>query len=51
MSLKKRLNFAVKGESFLEFKQEQLIFEIKKLWDVYKTQRKDFIKYFIQIMI
>ncbi|MFW9773032.1 MAG: V-type ATP synthase subunit D [Candidatus Thorarchaeota archaeon] len=51
MSLKKRLNFAVKGESFLEFKQEQLIFEIKKLWDVYKTQRKEFIKYFIQIMI
>ncbi|MFX1325426.1 MAG: V-type ATP synthase subunit D [Promethearchaeota archaeon] len=51
MSLKKRLSFAVKGESFLEFKQEQLIFEIKKLWDVYKTQRREFIRLFIQIMI
>jgi V/A-type H+-transporting ATPase subunit D len=51
MGLKKKLSFAVKGESFLEFKQEQLIFEIKNLWGVYKTQRKEFIQLFIKIMI
>jgi V/A-type H+-transporting ATPase subunit D len=51
MGLKKKLSFAVKGESFLEFKQEQLIFEIKNLWGAYKTQRKEFIKLFLKIMI
>ncbi len=51
MSLQKRLNFAVKGKSFLEFKQEQLIFAIKKLWSDYKIQRKNYLNLFIEVMI
>ncbi|MFX1591938.1 MAG: V-type ATP synthase subunit D [Promethearchaeota archaeon] len=51
MSLQKRLSFAVKGVSFLELKQEQLIFEIKGLWNDYKKQRKKFLNLLIEVMI
>ncbi len=51
MNLQKRLNFAVKGKSFLEFKQEQLIFEIKNLWSDYKKQRKKFLNLLKEVMI
>ncbi|MFX1242295.1 MAG: V-type ATP synthase subunit D [Promethearchaeota archaeon] len=52
MSLQKRLNFAVKGVSFLELKQEQLIFEIKNLWNnSYKKQRKEFLNLLIEVII
>lgn len=46
MSLQKRLNFAVKGETFLEFRREQLIFQINELWNNYNTLRKKFINLF-----
>ena len=43
MSLKKRLSFATKGESFLEFRREQLIFQITELLNNYNTLRKEFL--------
>ncbi len=43
MALRKRLVFAEKGENFLEFKREQLIFQIKKLYKDYLGYRKEFI--------
>ena len=46
MSLQKRLNFAVKGETFLEFRREQLIFQINELWNNYNTLRKKFLNLF-----
>lgn len=51
MSLQKRLTFAVKGENFLKFKLEQIIFEIKKNWDNYLTQREIFLKLYKETMI
>ncbi len=46
MSLQKRLNFAIKGETFLEFRREQLIFQINELWNNYNTLRKKFLNLF-----
>ncbi len=43
MVLRKRLVFAEKGENFLEFKREQLISQIKKLYEDYLVYRKEFI--------
>ncbi|HEC40856.1 MAG TPA: hypothetical protein ENI29_21610, partial [bacterium] len=43
MTLRKRLVFAEKGENFLEFKREQLIGQIKKLYKDYLGYRKEFI--------
>jgi V/A-type H+-transporting ATPase subunit D len=51
MSLQKRLAFAVKGENFLKFKLEQIIFEIKKNWDNYLEQREIFLKLYRDTMI
>jgi len=51
MSLQKRLTFAVKGENFLKFKLEQIIFEIKKNWDNYLKQREIFLKFYKDTMI
>ncbi|MFX1456675.1 MAG: V-type ATP synthase subunit D [Promethearchaeota archaeon] len=51
MNLQKRLNFGVKGVSFLELKQEQLIFEIKNLWNDYKRLRKKFLNLLVEVMI
>ncbi len=51
MSLQKRLTFAVKGENFLKFKLEQIIFEIKKNWDNYLKQREIFLELFKETMI
>ncbi len=51
MSLQKRLTFAVKGENFLKFKLEQIIFEIKKNWDNYLEQREIFLKLYKETMI
>ena len=51
MSLQKRLTFAVKGENFLKFKLEQIIFEIKKIWDNYLKQREIFLKFYKDTMI
>jgi len=44
--LQKRLLFAGKGQNFLEFRREQLIFQIKKLWKDYNTHRKELLKLF-----
>ncbi|TKJ24271.1 MAG: hypothetical protein CEE43_00885 [Promethearchaeota archaeon Loki_b32] len=46
MALQKRLAFADKGENFLEFRRKQLIFELRKLWKQYKTNRKEFLSLF-----
>jgi V/A-type H+-transporting ATPase subunit D len=43
MTLSKRLNFATKGETFLEFKREQLILQIKQVWKEYKAIRTEFL--------
>jgi len=51
MRLQKRLTFAVKGENFLKFKLEQIIFEIKKNWDNYLKQREIFLKLYKDTMI
>lgn len=50
INLQKRLNFAVKGESFLEFRREQLIFQLRKLWNEYIRSRKEFITLFKESM-
>lgn len=46
INLQKRLLFAVKGQNFLEFRREQLILQIKKLWKDYNTHRKELLKLF-----
>jgi len=46
INLQKRLNFAVKGENFLEFRREQLIFQLRKLWKEYVITRKEFLSLF-----
>ena len=46
INLQKRLLFAGKGQNFLEFRREQLIFQIKKLWKDYNTHRKELLKLF-----
>lgn len=51
MTLRKRLVFAEKGENFLEFKREQLIFQIKKLYKDYLVYRKEFIKVYSEALI
>ena len=51
MSLQKRLAFAVKGESFLEFRREQLIFQINDLWNNYNEQRNEFLNLFKNSLI
>ena len=49
--LKKKLTFAVKGENFLKFKLEQLIYEIKENWDKYIKNRDIFIDLYKETMI
>ena len=51
MSLQKTLTFAVKGENFLKFKIEQIIFEIKKNWGNYLKQREIFLKLYKDTML
>jgi V/A-type H+-transporting ATPase subunit D len=41
INLQKRLLFAVRGQNFLEFRREQLVFQIKKLWKDYNNYRKE----------
>jgi len=43
INLQKRLLFAVRGQNFLEFRREQLVFQIKKLWKDYNNYRKEFL--------
>ena len=51
MGLIKRLNFAVKGETFLEFKREQLMFRIKQIWNEYNEIRSNFLSLFKQSLV
>ena len=51
MSLNKRLNFAVKGESFLKFKLEQIMIEVKENWKNYIRNREIFIELYKETMI
>jgi V/A-type H+-transporting ATPase subunit D len=51
MGLQKRLTFAVKGESFLEFRREQLSFQIKKLWEEFSEDRANFLSLFKESLI
>jgi len=51
LSLQKRLAFAVKGESFLKFKLEQLMQEIKENWEDYSRARELFIDLYKETMI
>jgi V/A-type H+-transporting ATPase subunit D len=44
MALRKRLSFAVKGAAFLEFRREQLMFQISNLWNDYLKGRNEFLK-------
>ncbi|MEE9377822.1 MAG: V-type ATP synthase subunit D [Candidatus Lokiarchaeia archaeon] len=44
--MQKRLNFAAKGENFLELRREQLIFQLRKLWKEYVITRKEFLSSF-----
>jgi V/A-type H+-transporting ATPase subunit D len=43
MALKKRLSFADKGAKFLEFRREQLIFQVTNLWNDYINGRNEFL--------
>ncbi|MFX0104707.1 MAG: V-type ATP synthase subunit D [Candidatus Hodarchaeota archaeon] len=51
INLKKRLLFAVKGLNFLEFRREQLVFQIRKLWKDYKNYRKELLLLFKESLI
>lgn len=46
LSLKKRLDFATKGENFLELRREQLIIQLRKVWKEYIKLREDFLSLF-----
>ena len=51
INLKKKLNFVKKGESFLEYKQEQLIQQIKKFWPIYKSSQDAFYKLYNEALL
>ncbi|MFX0166966.1 MAG: V-type ATP synthase subunit D [Candidatus Hodarchaeota archaeon] len=51
IGLQKRLVFAVRGETFLEYRREQLVFQIKRLGKEYLEIRKNFIDLFKQSLI
>ena len=39
IDLQRKVDFAIRGERFLEYKREQIIFQIKKVWEEYKTNQ------------
>ena len=51
MNLQKRLKFALKGENFLEYKREQLIQQIRKLWLDFESHINNVIAIFRKSMI
>jgi len=51
INMQKKFSFTVRGENFLEFKQEQLIAQIKEFWTEYNLQRKKFLDLFTGVMI
>lgn len=46
-----KLNFAIKGKSFLEYNREQLVVQIKKLWPEYQTTREKFFALFKKLVV
>ncbi|MFX1408207.1 MAG: V-type ATP synthase subunit D [Promethearchaeota archaeon] len=51
INLTKKLNFVMRGESFLEYKQEQLIQQIKVVWPEYKKAQKEFYEIYFDALI
>lgn len=51
MKLQKRLSFAKRGENFLEYKREQLIFQIRKNWKDYLSHRKKLLNEYRNVLI
>ena len=43
IDLQQKVAFAIRGERFLEFKREQIIFQIKKVWEEYKANQNKLI--------
>ncbi|MFW9998688.1 MAG: V-type ATP synthase subunit D [Candidatus Hermodarchaeota archaeon] len=50
INLRKRLNFAQKGENFLELRREQLIILLRSIWKDYNKSRKEFLTLFKESM-
>ncbi|MGB5912982.1 MAG: V-type ATP synthase subunit D [Promethearchaeia archaeon] len=46
MKLQKKLNFAVRGRKFLEFKEDQLMSQIKNIYDEYRMEFNKFLNYY-----
>ena len=46
INLKKKLGFAKRGVTFLEYKREQLMFQIRKYWKQYLSYRKKYFNLF-----
>ncbi|TFF93644.1 MAG: V-type ATP synthase subunit D [Promethearchaeota archaeon] len=51
INLQKRLEFASKGENYLEFKRDQLRQNIMDFWPKYQDHRSEFLKIFRKAMI
>ncbi|MFX1239513.1 MAG: V-type ATP synthase subunit D [Promethearchaeota archaeon] len=51
INLRKKLQFALRGKNFLEFKRELLIMQIKNNFEKYKKLRSDFFSLFREIML
>ncbi|MBN1800416.1 MAG: V-type ATP synthase subunit D [Candidatus Lokiarchaeota archaeon] len=51
INLKKKLQFALRGKNFLEFKRELLILQIKNNFENYKNLRKEFFSLFRETML
>ncbi len=49
--MQKKLSFAIKGESFLEFKREQIIFQIKRTWADSMKHRRLFLNLYKEALI
>jgi len=48
--LRKRLDFALKGESFLELRREQLMILLREIWKDYNELREEFLTLFKESM-
>jgi len=51
IALNKKLKFIQKGQNFLEYKQEQLIQQIKNIWEGYKDVQIEFIDLYLKTIL
>lgn len=51
INLQKKMNFALRGKNFLEFKREMLMFQVKKNYKDYISYRNEFFNLFKNTMI